>query len=108
MSDYRDSIDTVMDNFDFGRVHTVMVATNWLWHRRGGSMDDYYRPEVSDLRKRAREQLRETVDEMQSRKLKEFAINCGGFRTHAWQEDENAKVYVQLEFVVESWDNFEG
>lgn len=107
MSDYRDAIDGIMDNFDFERVHKVMLATNWLWHRHGGNFDDYYQPEPADLRVYARNQLKSCVEEMIDRDLEEFAVECGGFRSHAWRDRESGEIDLQLQFIVESWDTFE-
>lgn len=28
-------VDEIMDNFDFEKVHKVMVALNWGWHGNG-------------------------------------------------------------------------
>jgi hypothetical protein len=49
-------IDEIMDEFDFERVHKVMVALNWKW-QCGDEL-----PSIADLRRHARTLLRVVVE----------------------------------------------
>ena len=47
----REKIDLVLDNFNFEKVHKVMVAMDWEWFSCDGV------PEICDLRIKARQLL---------------------------------------------------
>lgn len=82
----RDSIDNILDEFDFERVHKVMVALNWQWHNVDGV------PTIGDLRRTARDLLRTVVQG------KHVMVGSGGF--FAYKEDE----VLGLRFEVASYD----
>ena len=63
----RDSIDNILDEFDFERVHKVMVALNWQWHNTDGV------PTIGDLRRTARDLLRSVVQD------NHVMVGSGGF-----------------------------
>ena len=62
-------IDTIMDNFDFGRAREFMVKTGWTW----GMGDDAETPGEAEMRKTARKMLHLVIDE------KLFYSMQGGF-----------------------------
>lgn len=49
-------IDEILDEFDFEKVHRVMVALDWQWY--GMDMS----PSIGDLRRQARSLLKQVVD----------------------------------------------
>lgn len=49
-------IDEILDEFDFERVHKVMVALDWQWYNTAGV------PSIGDLRRAARSLLQQVVD----------------------------------------------
>jgi len=53
---YRDQIDNIMDNFEFGRVAAMMEATDWGW----GMPPEV--PDEHELRVAARARLREAAE----------------------------------------------
>ena len=61
-------IDEILDEFDFEKVHRVMVALDWKWH---GSPDV---PSIADLRRMARSLLQHVVE---SKGL--HSVGTGGF-----------------------------
>lgn len=105
IQDYRDVIDEIMDNFDFHKVERVMTALGWTWSRRG-DLTDMYQPDVSELRTRARQLMRQCVEGMLTGNHQEFTNETGGFLVRAWHGD-NGKIYIRLDFTVENWDNFD-
>lgn len=86
------AIGKVMDYFDFGRVHKVMVALDWKWI----SIDDGIRvPDEFEIRTEARRLLTQAVKEKMS-------IATGGF--YAMYRNDDDVEWVDLKFVVERWD----
>lgn len=79
-------IDEIMDNFDFERVHKTMVALHWPWGTPGEV------PEPYQIRKKAREMLREIVSSRFA------ASETGGFRATLDGD------VLGLAFIVESWE----
>jgi len=49
----KEAIDSILDNFDFERVHKAMTALDWEWASTDGV------PEIPDLRQKARELLKD-------------------------------------------------
>lgn len=49
-------IDEILDEFDFEKVHRVMVALDWQWYDTEGP------PSVAHLRRTARNLLKRVVD----------------------------------------------
>ena len=62
----QEQIDNIMDSFEFDKVVKMMEATNWTWASVNGI------PTEQDLRRAARERLRDAVES--------GASSCGGFR----------------------------
>lgn len=83
----KEAIDSILDNFDFERVHKAMTALNWTWITTKGV------PEIPDLRQKARELLKDV-----SKRKSGTTVGTGGFE--ASKEDG----VLQLEFVLYSWD----
>lgn len=96
----RDEIDSILDCFDFQRVLEVMTALDWTWWDTDGV------PEIWDLRKMARERLREAVRGLIRTGEKRYYSACGGFFAEAEIEEGNPKIYMKLSFVVSDWDNY--
>lgn len=83
----KEAIDEILDNFDFERVHNVMVHLDWEWSSTAGV------PGISNLRKRSRELLRDVAYS------KEYhSVRAGGLE--ASKEDGE----LSLKFVLECWD----
>ena len=86
------AIGKIMDTFDFGRVHKVMVALDWKWI----SIDDGMRvPDECEIRMEARRLLTQAVKE-------KISISTGGF--YATYRNNDDVEWIDLKFVVEQWD----
>ena len=96
----QNEIDTIMDWFCFEKVHTVMKALDWKWYQSGGT------PEIGETRKFARSLIRDCVNGMIHNQKSEYVVQCGGFSVRTYKELYDEKVYIELAFVVTSWDNF--
>jgi len=93
-----ETIDDIMDNFDFDKVHEAMSLLGWRWieHETG----DFEIPHISLLRKRARGLLKEAIASSQS----SYRIATGGFQVD--KTTEEGKLFLSLSFVLTSWDNY--
>lgn len=81
-------------NFDFGRVHSVMVFLNWKW--RGAHLERYI-PSVQRLKESARERC------LNAYESKWGNSSSGGFKaTYDRKYD-----MMLLAFIVEDWDTSE-
>jgi hypothetical protein len=89
----QDSIDHIMDNFDFERVHKAMAALDWKW---GNFIDSesYRIPDLCELRQAARMMLREAV----LRPETGYTTTCGGFCVQKIDGEE-----LRLSFVLDAW-----
>ena len=94
-----ETIMDCLDEFDFDRVHKVMMHLNWTYS------DCKDVPTVEYLRKNARKYLIEAVKEALQRDS-EFICGTGGFRYEA-KLYENDYLWLRMAFEIESWDNAE-
>lgn len=62
-------IDEILDEFDFEKVHRVMVALDWKWSVEGEKIN----PSIADLRRMARSLLQHVVSS------RDTAAASGGF-----------------------------
>jgi len=81
---YRKQIDSIMDWFEFERVHTAMVALDWSWC-------DYGIPSVPEIRAEARDILEHVI------RIGGGYVSTGGFKA-SLTEDQ-----LSLEFIVSDW-----
>ena len=93
-----ETIDDIMDNFDFDRVHEAMTLLGWRWVDHETKAFEI--PHVSELRKRARGLLKEATASSQS----SYRIATGGFQVD--KETVEGKVYLSLSFVLTEWNNY--
>lgn len=73
----QEQIDEIMDNFEFEKVHKMMLAVGWKWADGEGG---YAVPTVPELREGARRLLYRTVDERVS------GCATGGFNVTAGKD----------------------
>lgn len=64
-------IEEIVDEFDFEKVHRVMLALNWQWHHTKGV------PEIADLRRTARSLLKQVVESKGT-----LSVGTGGFTAY--------------------------
>jgi hypothetical protein len=88
----QDSIDHIMDNFDFEKVHRTMEALNWKW----GSLnaDTLRVPHLVELKQAARKMLREAV----LRPEPDYTVATGGFYVQKLDGEE-----LKLTFQLDEW-----
>ena len=98
----QNEIDTIMDWFDFEKVHTVMTALDWKWAQTGNEV-----PLPGEIRQFARKLIWDCISGMLHNQKSEYTVQCGGFSVRTYKELYEEKIYIELAFVVTSWDNFE-
>ena len=101
----RDEIENVLDWFDFERVCKVMEFLDWVWFDCDTPTGV---PGVPELRIRARKMIYDCINNMSLIKEinRNYSICGGGFYARTSQYNEE-KIYIELDFVVTSWDNYE-
>jgi hypothetical protein len=101
--DVDDMIKDIIDEFDFGRVETVMDALDWQWRGETPTLDDLYEEAKRLLRGAAESRLGRFKDTHHDVAI----INaCGGFEARAYCNEDKTKITgLDLAFVVTSWDS---
>lgn len=96
-------IRDIMDNFEWGKVRSVMVCLNWKW-AFSKSHDGI--PSIDELKKFALDLLLNAAKEKTD-------ISSGGFRAvyedaevYEDADDENKEQFIQLEFIVADYEGF--
>ena len=87
-------LDSIMDNFDFKKVHEVMEFLNWKWAKIDGDGI----PTVDDLRDEAARLLWDLVNSNNE------VIATGGFYVQKDFSDYDDP-WISLKFVLEDWDS---
>lgn len=92
-----ETIDDIMDNFDFTRVRECMELLNWKWV----DPDDggFRVPKTSRIKNTVRRLMQEAMDSSKAN----YSVGTGGFQVN--KTTEEGKVFLSLSFVLTSWDN---
>ena len=97
----QETIDDIMDNFEFDKVHEVMEFLEWKW-----ALDDgYCVPSINDLRRRSRQLIKDVVSNLE--RNEECNVSTGGFTVRGWKSSDDGKIFLELSFVLTNWDNYE-
>jgi hypothetical protein len=103
----QNSINDLIDCFDFEKVKKVMDFLEWEWCGCCNGI-----PEIYDLRKRARQLLNYVYLEVKDRAVKNpdqevrYFTATGGFWVDGTKYPDDSKVYLRLTFQLADWDNF--
>ena len=89
----------ILNNFDFLKVHLVMKFLNWTWYPKGV-------PTVDDITFSARERIESVIKAclLDAKPEEEYFVSSGGLKATAIKNDYGQIEFLQLEFVVTSWD----
>lgn len=99
----REAINSILDNFDFEKVHRVMSYLNWTWRNDGVPSVDYLKNEVRKL----------IVEALTSEDIEySYHIATGGFDIRievdnldfGVPDDFEHKVNIHVAFELEYWD----
>lgn len=94
-----ETIENILDEFDFHRVQQVMIALNWQWVTAVDGV-----PYVGELRRQARGLLEEVYNKPAS---PFFMVGTGGFEAMRTMETGDLNKYLSLKFVVEEGNNYD-
>jgi hypothetical protein len=89
----------IMNNFDYDRVRSVMKHLEWEWYGKGV-------PTVDDIRFAARERIESVIKNclLDANPNEEYISSSGGLKATAIKDDYGQITFLQLEFVLTSWD----
>ena len=89
----------ILNNFDFLKVHLVMKSLNWLWYPKGV-------PTVDDITFSARERIESVIKNclLDGKPDQEYISSSGGLKATAIKNDYGQITFLELEFVLTSWD----
>ena len=93
-----ETIDDIMDNFDFEKVHEAMTLLGWRWVDH--ETKEFHIPEISALRKRARRLMQDAMGSH----MPSYSTATGGFQVH--KTTEEGEVFLSLSFVLTEWNNY--
>jgi len=103
----KDIIDEIMEEFNFGKVESVMFHLNWRW------ASEYKRtPNIDELRETAERLLKDAAESRLGAYIDthhELGIfsATGGFKATAWCNETKTEITgLRLEFIVADWDTF--
>ena len=98
-NEIQDKINSILDNFDFEKMHKVMTFLNWRWATIGEI------PDIADLRVSARGLLKEAYNNLGKLPNADYFIQTGGFRAETFRLLDG-RIDFSLSFVVTDWDTF--
>jgi hypothetical protein len=94
-----DSIENILDAFDFHKVYCVMEALGWHEYDTFGVL-----PSFEAVRRQARGLLEDVYRYEDSACI---TMGCGGFEANRLMEVGDLNKYLSLKFVVEEGNNHE-
>jgi hypothetical protein len=93
------TVEKLLQNFDFDKVHRVMKSTNWKWW--DASTEDGV-PSVGHLVLQAKYLLDETYNKVAAGE-NNYSLSTGGFEATA-RKYEYGEIVLNLKFVVTSFN----
>lgn len=83
------TIEEVIENFDFVKVHKVMESLNWTWVNKNKI------PSIKKMKKH----VRELYEDCKKNKLD--CCSSGGFEVSIWKED--GEEIINVKFILEEF-----
>ena len=89
----------IINNFDFARVQRTMKFLKWTWWPKGI-------PTLDDIRFGARERLESVIKNclLDANPDEEYFVSSGGLKATAIKDNYGLITFLQLEFVLTSWE----
>ena len=89
----------IMNRFDYDKVRIVMKHLEWEWYGKGI-------PTIDDIRFAARERLQGVIKNclLDSSPDEVYFVSSGGLRATAIKNDYGQITFLELEFVLTSWE----
>jgi len=103
-------INDIVKEFDYVKVHNVMVFLDWKWaalHFLYEDHDGSMIPTLEMLRKHSIQKMFDVVEKLEQNPepTKEYITGSGGLRVSAYKEN-NLITYINLEFILTNWSAF--
>jgi len=90
-NEWQESLDEVMDWFDFNKISRVMQLLNWQWFGEGV-------PNESDIRRAVRRSLTKLIESDNKMSA------TGGFEYRLWRDTKD----ISVKFVAADWETSRG
>jgi hypothetical protein len=94
-----ETIENILDDFNFVRVNQAMEALDWQWALAEDGV-----PSMGELRRQARELLEGAYHQAPS---PYYSVGTGGFEATRTMETGDLNKYLSLKFVVSEWNNYD-
>jgi len=102
--DKQKAINSILENFDFNKVHNVMTHLEWKW---ATSNTEIGIPSIGELFLRVQDYLNECYDKAETKKGN-YNTATGGFQYLAEYNKETEEVdYLDVKFVLTEWNFYE-
>lgn len=102
MSPYKMIYD-IMENFEFGKVQSVMEHLDWRW-----AGENYQVPSRERLERQAHSLLIDAIEVAEKEPFEHEGVPylsaTGGFRATALKGPNNRVNFIKLEFIIEEWE----
>ena len=96
----QETINEILENFDFARVHKVMTFLNWEWF----GLTVFGVPSEVQIRMNAKDLLGRVYSEAG---ITPHRIATGGLSATSEIHPATGKVYLELTFELVGWDNYD-
>jgi hypothetical protein len=95
-------IANIINEFDFEKVHKAMKCLGWTWFGVGC-------PTIDQLRNSARHRLDSAIKGClaDGKPDIEYIVSSGGMKATAYKNDYGQITFIQLEFILTSWESDE-
>lgn len=98
-------VENIMENFRWRKCQIAMKALNWSWATLPGTGI----PDVSDLRRTARylidSAIKSALESKTLRPDESYFSATGGLKATVTKNRNNHINFIQLEFILEEWDD---
>ena len=105
-------IEDIIKDFDYKKVHSVMVFLGWKWSghtfiQYGETNDGTFIPNIDMLTKASLKMMFKAVDDVEKdvKETSQYYTASGGFRVSVFKENKIIN-YINLEFILTDWSAF--
>jgi hypothetical protein len=89
----------ILNNFDFQKVHDTMKCLNWTWYPKGIPTADYI---VFSAREKIESVIKNCL--LDAKPDQEYFVSSGGLKATAIKDDYGQITFLELEFILTSWE----
>jgi hypothetical protein len=89
----------ILNNFNFQKVHDTMKCLNWTWYPKGIPTTDYI---VFSAREKIESVIKNCL--LDAKPDQEYFVSSGGLKATAIKDDYGQITFLELEFILTSWE----